>query len=78
MCMEFCNGGELFTLLTNMERWPESYARFYAAEIISALEYMHKKRVVHRDLKPENILLNDIYHLKIVRNTDTCTLIQIL
>ena len=47
--------------------------RFYAAEIVSALIYMHKKRIVHRDLKPENILLNSEYHLKIVSNSHILT-----
>ena len=65
MCMEFCNGGELFTLLTNMERWPESYARFYAAEIILALGYMHANGVMHRDLKSENLLMDRHGHLKL-------------
>jgi len=41
-------------------------ARFYTAEMVSALEYMHEKKVVHRDLKPENILLDKNYHLKLV------------
>ena len=40
--------------------------RHYAAEIISALEYMHTCRVVHRDLKPDNILLDSDCHLLLV------------
>jgi serine/threonine protein kinase len=56
--MEFCNGGELFTLLTNEERWPESRVKFIAAEIVLALEYMHKNGVMHRDLKSENVLID--------------------
>jgi serine/threonine protein kinase len=45
---------------------PLDLVRFYAAEIISALEYMHDKCIIHRDLKPENILISDNWHLKIV------------
>jgi len=40
--------------------------RYYAAEILSAMEKMHSKNIIHRDLKPENILLADDWHLKIV------------
>jgi serine/threonine protein kinase len=42
-------------------------AKFYAAEIVSALEFMHEKKIAHRDLKPENILLTASMHCKIVR-----------
>ena len=38
----------------------------YAAEMVSALEFMHSKSVVHRDFKPENILLDKDSHLKLV------------
>lgn len=41
-------------------------ARYYAAEMVSALEYMHGKLVVHRDFKPENILLDKNSRLKLV------------
>lgn len=41
-------------------------AKYYAAEMVSALQYMHEKRVVHRDFKPENILLDKNSHLKLV------------
>ena len=39
--------------------------RFYIAEVVVALEYLHKNGVIHRDLKPENILLSDDGHLKV-------------
>lgn len=43
----------------------EDTVRFYTAEIIEALEYLHGKGVVHRDLKPENILLSADWHIKL-------------
>jgi serine/threonine protein kinase len=58
MCMEFCNGGELFTLLISEPAWPEARVKFYAAEIVLALEYMHSNGVMHRDLKSENVLID--------------------
>ena len=50
-----------------LESLPSDLAKFYSAEIISALQYMHEKKIAHRDLKPDNILLSGTYHLKIVR-----------
>ena len=44
---------------------PTDLVRVYAAEIVSALNFMHEKGIVHRDLKPENILLDSDYHLKV-------------
>ena len=56
---------------------PLDLIRFYAAEILLALEVMHRLDVVHRDLKPENILINDDWHLKLVRKYDRLKPIQI-
>ena len=56
-------GGELFQHLKNARRFDENRAKFYAAEIILALEYLHKMGVVYRDLKPENILMDDEGHI---------------
>ena len=40
--------------------------RFFSAEILNAIEFMHSKKIVHRDIKPENIMINDDWHLKLV------------
>lgn len=56
-------GGELFQHLRNARRFDENRAKFYAAEIVLALEYLHKIDVVYRDLKPENILMDDVGHI---------------
>jgi len=63
--MEFCEGGEFFRVLQNVpkKRLPEDAARFYAAEVILALEYLHHMGFVYRDLKPENILMRANGHI---------------
>jgi len=63
--LEFCPGGELFFHLGRAGKFSENRTRFYAAELLLALEHVHSKRVVYRDLKPENVLLDAEGHIKI-------------
>ena len=49
--MEYVNGGELFYHLSKVRVFPEERTRFYGAEIISALGYLHQNNIVYRDLK---------------------------
>ncbi len=56
--MQYVNGGELFFHLQQESRFNEMRVKFYAAEIVSAFEYLHARQIVYRDLKPENILLD--------------------
>ncbi|KAF8848621.1 Pkinase-domain-containing protein [Acephala macrosclerotiorum] len=65
MVMDFVEGGELFSLLRKSQRFPNPVAKFYAAEVTLALEYLHGKDIIYRDLKPENLLLDRHGHLKI-------------
>jgi len=60
-----CLGGELFTLLRKSRYFKEKVARFYAACVIEAFEYMHSRQVIYRDLKPENLLLDINGYLKL-------------
>ena len=62
---EFLNGGELFFHLCNETRFSEERSRFYAAEIILALQYLHENGIIYRDVKPENVLLDSEGHLKL-------------
>ncbi|KAL1115228.1 hypothetical protein AAG570_007259 [Ranatra chinensis] len=61
--LDYINGGELFFHLQQERTFPESRCRFYAAEIASALGYLHSRAVIYRDLKPENILLDSTGHV---------------
>jgi protein-serine/threonine kinase len=63
--MDYCAGGEFYRTI---QRQPhkcltEDQARFYAAEVLSSLEYLHLMGFIYRDLKPENILLHSSGHI---------------
>nr|AML79023.1 putative LOV domain-containing protein [Leucobryum albidum] len=64
---DFCPGGELFLVLERQpqKHFQEESARFYAAEVVLALEYLHCMGVVYRDLKPENILVTRSGHVQL-------------
>jgi len=61
--MDFVNGGELYSHLQREKKFPEPRVRFYCAEIVLGLEYLHSSGVLYRDLKPENLLLRDDGHI---------------
>ncbi|XBW34802.1 hypothetical protein QEN19_000368 [Hanseniaspora menglaensis] len=65
LVMDYIEGGELFSLLRKSHRFPNPVAKFYAAEVILAIEYLHDHNIIYRDLKPENILLDKYGHIKI-------------
>jgi len=57
MILDFCSGGDLAFHLNKRQIFDENDARFYIAEVILAIEYIHTLNVIYRDLKPENILI---------------------
>ncbi|KAK6753346.1 hypothetical protein RB195_012753 [Necator americanus] len=68
--MEFAIGGDLYYHLNrevqiSKEGFSEPRARFYGAEIVLALGYLHANNIVYRDLKLENLLLDKDGHIKI-------------
>ncbi|CAG9101240.1 RAC-alpha serine/threonine-protein kinase [Plutella xylostella] len=63
--MEYANGGELFFHLSRERSFSEDRTRFYGAEIVSALGYLHSEGIIYRDLKLENLLLDKDGHIKI-------------
>ncbi|OTB15157.1 hypothetical protein K445DRAFT_75509 [Daldinia sp. EC12] len=64
MVLEYA-GGELFDYIVKHGRLPEDQARKFFQQMICAVEYCHRHKVVHRDLKPENLLLDDNLNVKI-------------
>jgi len=63
--LELCPGGELLKYIRQTKSFSMPVAQFYTAEIVNALEHLHKKGFVHRDLKPENVLLSSTLHVKL-------------
>ena len=66
MLTEYCSGGELFFHLKTLRKFSEDMVRFYAVQLVLAIDYMHSKHILYRDLKPENILLDKFGYIKIV------------
>ncbi len=62
MVMDYCPGGDLGDYLQEEERFSENRTKKYAAEILLALEELHKMNIIYRDLKPENIVLDSHGH----------------
>jgi len=65
LVLEYCAGGELFFHLSRAGKFSEGRCRFYTAEIVLAIGYLHSRDIIYRDLKPENILLDGMGHVKI-------------
>lgn len=65
LVMEYVEGGDCATLLKNTGPLPADMARFYFAETVLAVEYLHSYGIVHRDLKPDNLLITALGHIKL-------------
>ncbi|XP_021802382.1 serine/threonine-protein kinase RHS3 [Prunus avium] len=65
LVMEYCSGGNLHSLRQKQpnKHFTEEAARFYASQVLLALEYLHMLGIVYRDLKPENVLVRDEGHI---------------
>ena len=63
--MDFAPGGEIFHRLSQHGSFDENTTKFYVAEIVCALEFLHLNNVVYRDLKPDNILIDHEGHVKL-------------
>ena len=62
LILDFCPGGDLGKLISREKRLTEDRSRLYIAEIILALQDLHKRDIIYRDLKPDNVVLDDDGH----------------
>lgn len=65
LVMDYISGGELFRMIRKQKKFTEEQAKFYAAEVVLALEYLHSIDIAYRDIKPENILIDQRGHVKL-------------
>lgn len=63
--LDLLNGGDLFTHIMKFGKFHEVQVKFYAAEIVLALEHLHVNKIVYRDLKPQNIIIDSEGHIKL-------------
>lgn len=63
--LEYAPGGDLYSLLRRHRRLNDESARFYASQIILAIEHLHGERIIFRDIKPENILVDNFGYIKL-------------
>ena len=65
LVLDFCSRGDLLGIINKKNLLSEKSARFYLAETILALEYLHSLNILYRDLKPSNILIDSEGHIKL-------------
>ncbi|XP_030848671.1 serine/threonine-protein kinase greatwall-like [Strongylocentrotus purpuratus] len=65
LVMEYLIGGDVKSLLHVCGYFDERTALMYTAEVVLALEYLHKHGIIHRDLKPDNMLISNEGHIKL-------------
>lgn len=74
--MEYAGDGEMYEEIRSVGRYSLDYIKFYAAELILGLEYIHKHNVVHRDIKPvcvkhHRVFAFELYDMQLNTNTST-------
>uniref|UniRef100_A0A7S2ZK09 non-specific serine/threonine protein kinase n=1 Tax=Rhodosorus marinus TaxID=101924 RepID=A0A7S2ZK09_9RHOD len=65
LIMDFLPGGDFMSLLMNRDTLTEAETKFYAAEMIIAIDFIHNLGYIHRDIKPDNLLFDKDGHLKL-------------
>lgn len=61
--MEYLHGGDMMTMLIRQDYLREDWARFYIAELVVAIDALHRTGIIHRDIKPDNILFRKDGHI---------------
>jgi serine/threonine protein kinase len=65
LIMDYLDGGDLRYHLGNKRYFSEKETKFFVANILIGLEYMHKNKIIHRDIKPENLVLDSQGYLRV-------------
>jgi len=65
LILEYCPGGDLAQVLELEGKFAESRAKIYAAEVLLAIQSLHKMDIIYRDLKPDNIVVDSEGHVKL-------------
>ena len=65
LVMDLLNGGDLRFHISRYRKFSEEQTRFFIANIIYAIDYIHSNNVIHRDIKPENLVLDDKGYVRI-------------
>ncbi|KAG6967140.1 hypothetical protein JG688_00006459 [Phytophthora aleatoria] len=65
LVMDYLSGGSLATHLRRRRKFPEEWARFYAAEVAAAIAHLHSANIIYRDAKLENVLMDHDGHVSI-------------
>jgi len=63
--LDLCPGGDLFALIQKHRNFNTKQAKLLFAEVVLAVEHLHKHNILYRDLKPENILVDESGNLKL-------------
>jgi len=66
LLLEYVHGGELYNRLRREGRLPVDHCKFYAAQLVLALHYLHELKIVYRDIKPENIMIDRMGNVKLI------------
>ncbi|EGR33260.1 protein kinase domain protein [Ichthyophthirius multifiliis] len=66
MILDYCPGGDLYSLLQIKYRFQEDLARKYLSEVLLAIEELHVQDIMYRDMKPENIVICSDGHTKLI------------
>ena len=65
LVMDILNGGDLRYHISRYRKFSEEQTRFFIANIIYSLQYIHSNNVIHRDIKPENLVLDEKGYVRI-------------